>query len=108
VAARPDCKAYRTALGSRCCGYRRPDPLGRRTTCQYDGYRHRNRSVCPPVSIRHVGCALGWQARSASGDFGVRRIADAVPNDAVPYDSCSVMQIRVTRTSGRAKNDTTE
>ena len=64
MAARPDCKAYRTALSSRCCGYRRPDPLGRRTTCQYDGHRHRNRSA-----ERHVGCAGGRQARSGSGDL---------------------------------------
>ena len=35
-AAHPDSRAYRTALGSQCCGCRRPHPVGRRTTRQND------------------------------------------------------------------------
>ena len=68
-AACPDCKACGTALGCRCCGYRRAHPLGHRTTRQNDDRR------TPDLSAeRHFGNARGLRAFSELG--GMRHAAN--------------------------------
>jgi hypothetical protein len=58
-AAHPDSRAYGTALGSQCCGCRRPHPVGSRTTRQNDGRRHHEGSA-----ERHIrlGCVERYGA----------------------------------------------
>ena len=73
-AVSPGHRAHRTALGSPCCGCRRPHQLGRRTTRQNDGRRHRGRSAERHLRVRsRVASLLGGGRAWATPRTGDRR-----------------------------------
>src|ERR1035437_2761168 len=72
----PTEKRYRTALDNRCCGGRRPHPLGRRTT------RQTAIAILAAAQARRV-CARGRQAHSAFVGMGHSVIWDTAVSQMI-------------------------